>query len=111
MQKSIAFIISIFISCACCAQSDSIQSRIIIIGDAGQFNYGKEPVIDAARDLIPFDSKTTVLYVGDNLYTSGLPDDIMPGYEKAKSILDSQINIAKRNKSKSCFYTWQSRLG
>ena len=103
MQKSIAFILSIFISCVCCAQSDSIQARIILIGDAGQLNYGREPVIDAARDLIPFNSKTTVLYVGDNLYNSGLPDDIMPGYEKAKAVLDSQINIAKGTKAKVVF--------
>ena len=82
---------------------DSIQARIIIIGDAGQLNFGREPVIDAARDLIPLDEKTTVLYIGDNLYTSGLPDDIMPGYQKAKAILDSQINIAKGTKAHVVF--------
>ncbi len=39
------------------AQADSIQARIILIGDAGQLNFGREPVVDAARDLIPLDEK------------------------------------------------------
>ncbi len=33
----------------------------------------------------------------------GLPDEIMPGYQNAKSILDSQINIAKGTKAKVIF--------
>ena len=80
----------LFIGNICMAQQDSIQARIILIGDAGELNFGREPVVDAARDLIPLDSKTTVLYVGDNLYTHGLPDEMMPNYSAAKAILDSK---------------------
>jgi len=103
MQKGIAFILLIFISCVCYAQSDTIQARIILIGDAGQLNYGREPVIDAARNLIPLNSKTTVIYLGDNIYDVGLPDDIMPGYEQAKAVIDSQINIAEGTDAKVFF--------
>ncbi len=85
------------------AQSDSIQARIVLIGDAGELNFGREPVVDAARDLIPMKENTFVLYVGDNLYNYGLPDEIMPGYQTLKSILDSQINIAKGTKAKVIF--------
>src|SRR5678810_420374 len=88
-------IIFLFISNLCMAQADSIKARIILIGDAGQLNYGREPAIDAARNLIPLDANTTVLYLGDNIYNAGLPDDMMPGYSAAKAVLDSQINIAK----------------
>src|SRR5664279_1116841 len=87
----------------CWAQSDSIQARIILIGDAGELNFGRAPVVDAARNLIPLDSKTTVLYLGDNIYNSGLPDDMVPGYAAARAVLDSQINIAKGTRAKIVF--------
>lgn len=96
------FFLSAFHIC-CFAQNDSIQARIIIIGDAGELNFGREPVIDAARNLIPLNEKTTVLYVGDNLYNYGLPDEISPDYGHLKSILDSQINIAGGTKAKVVF--------
>src|ERR1700712_83890 len=103
MQKCCAVIFFLFTRIICMAQADSIQARIILIGDAGQLNFGREPVVDAARDLIPLDSNTTVLYVGDNLYTHGLPDEIMPSYAESKAILDSQINIVKGTKAKVVF--------
>ena len=103
MQKSIVFVVFLLALNICYAQSDSIQARIILIGDAGELNYGREPVIDAVHDLIPLDSKTTVLYLGDNIYDNGLPDDIMPGYVAARSVLDSQINIAKGTNAKIVF--------
>jgi hypothetical protein len=77
------------------SQNDSIQARIVLIGDAGKLNFGKEPVIDAARNLIPFNNKTTVLFLGDNLYKMGLTGGSPNGHEAAKAILDSQVNIAK----------------
>ncbi|MEO8414515.1 MAG: BamA/TamA family outer membrane protein [Ginsengibacter sp.] len=100
----IYFLILSVVACGTCqGQADSIQARIILIGDAGELNYGRAPVVDAARDLIPLDSKTTVLYLGDNIYNSGLPDDMVPGYAAAKAVLDSQINIAKGTKAKIVF--------
>ncbi len=39
-------------------------------------------------------TNTTVVYLGDNLYKVGLPDDALPTYEIAKAPLDSQIMIA-----------------
>ena len=74
--------------------NDSVQARIILIGDGGQLINGRHPVVNAAKKTIPMDSKTTVIYLGDNLYKQGLPDDAMPTYEIAKAPLDSQIEIA-----------------
>ena len=103
MKKGCAVILFLFISAICIAQKDSIQARIILIGDAGELNYDREPVIDVARDSIPLDERTTVLYVGDNLYNFGLPDEVMPTYSHLKAILDSQINIAKGTKANVIF--------
>lgn len=85
------------------AQSDSIAARIILIGDAGKLNFGRQPVVDAARNLIPLNKKTTVLYLGDNDYKTGLPQNFLPDYEQAKAVLDSQILIAKGTEAKVIF--------
>lgn len=77
------------------AQEDTISQRIVLIGDAGQLTNGKHPVVDAVRRLIPLDKKTTVLFLGDNLYKHGLPDDQNTAYyNQAKAVLDSQLSVA-----------------
>lgn len=77
------------------AQTDTILSRIVLIGDGGQLTKGKHLVVDAVRRNIPLDEKTLVLYLGDNLYRVGLPDDAYVGYEQAKSVLDSQLSVVE----------------
>jgi hypothetical protein len=76
------------------AQEDTIAQRIVLIGDAGQLTNGKHPVADAVRNLITLDKKTTVLFLGDNLYKNGLPDDQSAGYNAARAVLDSQLSVA-----------------
>lgn len=73
---------------------DTILQRIILIGDAGQLTNGKHPVVDAVRNLITLDKKTTVIFLGDNLYKDGLPDDRASSYVKDRAILDSQLSVA-----------------
>jgi hypothetical protein len=82
---------------------DSLQARIILIGDAGQLTKGHHPVVAAIRNSIPLDKKTTVVFLGDNLYKTGLPDDAMPSYQRVKAPLDSQVVIAKGTDAKVYF--------
>ncbi len=82
---------------------DSLQSRIILIGDAGELKNGRHPVVNGVRSTISFDKKTIIIYLGDNLYKTGLPDDVVPGYNLAKAPLDSQIVIAKGTDAKVIF--------
>ena len=82
------------------AQTDTIARRIILIGDAGQLTDGRHPVVDAVKNNIPLDKKTTVLYLGDNLYKHGLPDIENSGYDISRAILDSQVSIAKNTPAK-----------
>ena len=72
---------------------DSLVSRIVLIGDGGQFTNGKHPVSDAIKKHIPLDKKTVLLFLGDNVYKVGLPDDQVITYNLAKSVLDSQLSI------------------
>jgi len=91
---------------------NSLTARIILIGDAGELTNGKHPVVDAARRLIPLDAKTTVLYLGDNLYKTGLPDDQYSQYVLAKAVLDTQLSIADGTPAKVCMipgnHDWQN---
>lgn len=82
------------------AQKDTIVARIILIGDAGELTNGRHPVVDAARKTIPMDAKTTILFLGDNLYSTGLPDDQYSYYIAAKNVLDSQLSIADNTPAK-----------
>ena len=82
---------------------DSLQATILLIGDAGELTNGRHPVVDAARKLVKMDKKTTVIYLGDNLYKTGLPDDMVPNYEIAKAPLDSQIRISGNSDARVFF--------
>ena len=82
---------------------DSIQARIVLIGDAGQLTNGRHPVVAAVKNHIPLNEKTTIVFLGDNLYKTGLPDNSLPTYDIAKAPLDSQIQIAGKSKAKVYF--------
>ncbi|MBV9987972.1 MAG: metallophosphoesterase, partial [Chitinophagaceae bacterium] len=82
---------------------DSVQARIVLVGDAGSLKDGRHPVISAIRSMVKMDSLTTVLFLGDNLYTYGLPDDAFSNYSIAAAILDSQINVVKNTSAHAYF--------
>src|SRR5688572_33295783 len=77
------------------AQTDTISQRIVLIGDAGELTNGRHPVVEAVKQFIKLDKKTTVLFLGDNLYSTGLPDDQSEQYQAAKAVLDSQLSVAE----------------
>ncbi len=82
------------------AHEDSIVQRIVLIADAGQLTNGKHPVVDAVRNFITLDKKTTILYLGDNLYKDGLPDDQQTIYNASRAILDTQLSVARGTPAK-----------
>lgn len=83
--------------------SDTMQSKIVIIGDAGVLINGRQPVIEAVRKSIRLDEKTVVIFLGDNIYDNGLPDESSPEYPALKAVLDSQIVLAKGSKARFYF--------
>ena len=87
------FILFVVCNTALSQDNDTVEARIVLIGDAGKLNFGRQPVVDAARDLIPMDKKTTVLFLGDNNY-EGVPHDFLPQYKQSIALLDSQVSIA-----------------
>ncbi len=96
-------LIMLFIHSLAFAQIDTIESRIILIGDAGAFQNGRHPVLDAVRLTTKMDKKTTILYLGDNLYLTGLPDEQDITYTISRAVLDSQVLLAKGTGAKTIF--------
>ncbi|WP_090662493.1 BamA/TamA family outer membrane protein [Parafilimonas terrae] len=75
---------------------DSISHRIIFVGDAGEIDNQQNNVIgSAAQKVLP--NKTTVVYVGDNVYPTGMG---LPGSkeeEQTKNILRAQYQPMRGN--------------
>ncbi len=69
---------------------DSIRHRIILIGDAGAIDEQQKVVIGNAVQKI-ITGKTTVLYLGDNIYYRGMGIDGGADEEAGKKILQSQF--------------------
>src|SRR5689334_12858274 len=82
------------------SQQDTIVRRIVLIGDGGELKNGIHPVAQAIRKTVPMDKRTTILFLGDNLYRTGLPDDQNARYFKMKAVLDSQVSIADNTPSR-----------
>jgi DNA repair exonuclease SbcCD nuclease subunit len=73
---------------------DSVSARIILIGDGGALINGKHPVASAVKNYLHPDKKTTIVYLGDNLYRIGLPDESNVNYVLSRTVLDSQMAVA-----------------
>src|ERR1700730_7500447 len=82
------------------AQNDSLLSRIVLIGDAGELVGKKNAVVEAVRKSVTLDKKTSILFLGDNVYPNGLPDEFNSAYNELKSILDTQITIGRGTDAK-----------
>lgn len=55
-------------------QSDSIISRVVLFGDAGEINQGQQKLIaNAAAMVLP--NRTITFFLGDNIYPNGMPVD------------------------------------
>ena len=80
--------------------ADTLSQRIILIGDAGQLTNGEHPVVQAVKRFVTLDNKTTVLYLGDNLYKTGLPDSQSIAYPKMRAILDSQLSVIDKTQAR-----------
>jgi Omp85 superfamily domain/Calcineurin-like phosphoesterase len=79
---------------------DTVMNRIIVVGDAGSLKNGRSPVIDVIKKKYALDKKTTVIFLGDNLYDYGLPNEYNDDYLAQKEALDSQILIANGREAK-----------
>jgi hypothetical protein len=81
---------------------DDVRARVILIGDAGEMDDQQAAIIPNAASHI-LQGKTTVLYLGDNIYPHGMG---LPGSkeeEKTQQILQSQYK-PMREQDASVFF-------
>jgi len=81
------------------APPDSVRHRIILIGDAGRLRQQRNPVVDAVTARYDLNNaRTTLLYLGDNVYPRGLPDEGSPDYSAQTDVLRYQAQPGKQSR-------------
>lgn len=72
---------------------EEVVARVIIVGDGGELTNGKHPVADAiSKHVTVADDKTTILFIGDNIYRHGLPDEEEDVYSAKEDVLRKQVS-------------------
>lgn len=102
--KRINYYITLLLVCTALYSSaqDSIVHRVILIGDAGQTGEGQQHVISRAASLVA-DKKTTVLFLGDNIYPDGMAISGSTGEQESINILRSQY-MPMRSKGAAVYF-------
>ncbi len=86
------------------AQEDSIRQRIFLIGDGGELENGKHPVVDwAAKNVNWNDARNSAVFLGDNIYPLGLGQRGESDYEESKKVLDYQLSPFLNKKGRAFF--------
>ena len=85
---------------------------LYLIGDAGAPAEGGEPVLQALRtDLLAHPGEKLVVFLGDNIYPSGMPEADDPDRAEAERHIDDQIQVVLDGGARGVFipgnHDWQ----
>jgi len=82
---------------------DKILQRFLLIGDTGEPGE-PEPVLETLRKWASQKSTSTmVIFLGDNIYPSGLPDESHPKYNENLRKIRAQVEVVKRSGARAVF--------
>lgn len=96
MNKQLTLIFILLLGRLAAMAQDSVKYRVILIGDAGEMDMQQSAVLKHAAGSI-IKNKTIVMYLGDNIYPTGMG---LPGSkeeEQTKKILQSQYQPMRAN--------------
>lgn len=103
---------------------EAIDHRLLLIGDAGDPDPAGEPTLVAlAQQINLLPRRTTVVFLGDNVYERGMPDpapddpagdaasevadavllNVFETRTEAERQIDAQIDVVRGNKAKAIF--------
>lgn len=101
--KALLFLILLLVSgTQTFAQNDSINQRILLVGDAGELTGGKQPELELLKALYSLDdARTSLIFLGDNIYPHGLPAEGAKNYEEKRIILQNQAALVKDKLSRA----------
>ncbi len=79
--------------------------EFILVGDAGNADTPQaQSNLNILKQRLAASGKNaTLLFLGDNIYPSGMPDSLSPDRKKAESKIDKQIELANAFKGKTYF--------
>jgi len=76
---------------------DNIRHIIYLIGDAGHPENDAIEVFELLKEQVRSEGvKSTVVFLGDNIYPGGMPDKDEKGRAEAEKILDYQLEELKK---------------
>ena len=92
IKKVIVFSFAVIFTCSSYAQTianqDSIDQVVFLVGDAGEPKSNTSNVFDALLKLVkPVEEKSTIIFLGDNIYPGGIPNSNEKGNKEAKEII------------------------
>lgn len=77
---------------------DAIETRLVLIGDAGNPDPAGEPVLQAlSRDLEGLADRAVVVFLGDNVYPDGLPDSASGDRQEGERRLNALVDAVRRS--------------
>jgi hypothetical protein len=77
-------------------EPDAVAETLFLIGDAGEPARGGEPVLIALRRQVErAGRRSTVVFLGDNVYPDGLPPRDHPERSEMERRLDDQVDAVK----------------
>ena len=83
---------------------DEVVSTLLLIGDAGALRAGGEPVLQAlAREAAVAPDRSTIVFLGDNVYPRGIPDSVSPSRAEAERRLAAQLDVGGETSVPSIF--------
>lgn len=92
--------------------SDSIAASIFLIGDSDDPNPAGEPVLQAlSAALARHPERSLALFLGDNVYESGMPDSTAPDYLESRRRLVAAVEAVRTSGAQGIFipgnHDWQ----
>src|SRR5262245_20093938 len=81
-----------------------VETRLVILGDAGAPARPTDPVLDAAgREAARDPEHTVVLFIGDNVYPRGMVAKDDPARAEMERRLDLQLNVSRKSGARAIF--------
>ena len=102
MRKTTITLVLILLLVKLSGAQDSIRHRMIFIGDAGEINHKQEEIIPYASEMV-LKGKTTVMYLGDNVYPRGVGLEGSSDEVSTRDILRAQY-IPMREKGAPVYF-------
>lgn len=95
MKKFFLLYIFAVLASTLTAQQNPRKFRIYLIGDAGEVEHGNHPVVEDVRKRLAEEphSDSHIIFLGDNIYPLGMPDDEDEERKKAEAILKTQLDL------------------